>query len=344
MVLRVALAIYKYLPLARKLARSLLRLSEQGDVSLPGGNSTTNGARSGRGLGNQTRGMATRATPFPKSRSGSSSIHGSLKTRGPVSPKSAAVKPKTYSKFRLYTLTSNAVNAMSRRNAGRSLINSSLAVMVISGLSFSSGRIRAIISVTRFISHLVETRGAKGATQYLKGAAVFLQQSIGGHVELSSKAFGPGIARTSRGLPRIIPSLHRKMIREGDTRLMKFYLSIFNLYRLFDWVGPTKLGTITKADEGTHGIPLQDYIIPFLESLPGTSYLEFRTNLMENFNELKLFNIFKSGPNTEDLHNINTHPVTVAGSARMIRDHSNLYNSMLLFLKACPARMSESFI
>lgn len=249
---------------------------------------------------------------------------------------------KTYSNWRLDKLTGKGINAMSLRNDGRSLINQLRSSMAVCGLPYTPGRIRSIIYITRYIHYLASTMGVRGVTLYLKGCSVYLQQAIGKHVVHESTAFGPAIARSKDGIPRIIPALHRVMIRRGDVRYIKFYLSVFNLYRLFDWVGPVKLTSITDRSSGTNTIDLSEFIIPFFRALPITPQ-QFYTDLMTRYKELRLFDLFKSGPQTTDIVNINTHPVTVAGSARMLQSNKVLYDSISYFVALGPKRMGESF-
>lgn len=56
------------------------------------------------------------------------------------------------------------------------------------------------------------------------------------------------ISRTRSGLPRIIPAQYRIYIRNrnmGYTVLIRFYLSVFSVYRVLTMVGKPKLNTIT---------------------------------------------------------------------------------------------------
>jgi len=68
---------------------------------------------------------------------------------------------------------------------------------------------------------------------FLKAQYVNLQQTLGG---LPLKDLGPLKCRFSRnniGLPRIIPSIHRRRIRQGDMAVIRLWLSLFSIYRVF---------------------------------------------------------------------------------------------------------------
>lgn len=59
-----------------------------------------------------------------------------------------------------------------------------------------------------------KSQGIKGLVLYLKVNSVLLQQAISGHVLVDVTPLGPRVSRTKGGgLPRIIPSHHRLIIR-----------------------------------------------------------------------------------------------------------------------------------
>jgi hypothetical protein len=83
-----------------------------------------------------------------------------------------------------------------------------------------------------------------------------LQQSAGGHRIPSAHDLGCAISRTRAGLPRIIPRQQRLEIRRGNPKVIQWWLSVFNTYRVIPCKGEAKLDTITKGS----GLPL-DYSI-----------------------------------------------------------------------------------
>lgn len=53
------------------------------------------------------------------------------------------------------------------------------------------------------------------------------------------------LAKTRRGIPRIIPCIHRKRIQLGDERVIRLWMSLFSIYRVLKYPGMVKLETIT---------------------------------------------------------------------------------------------------
>jgi hypothetical protein len=225
------------------------------------------------------------------------------------------------SKIRYVLLNSKFANAVFLRNEGRSLINIFIGVAKISGSSINPGRVRTIVHSVRFFHSIAKRSGIKGLVLYLKTASVSLQQSLGGHVVHDSAMIAKTrIARTSTGLPRLIPALHRARIRAGDVRIIQFYLSLFNAYRVLDYPGRLKLNTITDPFKGTAAIRLEGYIPTFrvaLERLTKRSDVGWLEWVEDKLQNLKVFNIFKSSSSTSRVHDsqFSTHPFAVMAGA-----------------------------
>jgi len=88
-------------------------------------------------------------------------------------------------------------------------------------------------------------QGSAGVVKYLKACSVLLQQSVGGYVIKDPSALGPKVSRTRTGIPRIIPSQMRQKIRSGDIVTIRFWLTLFSLYRVIEFPGKLKIATIT---------------------------------------------------------------------------------------------------
>lgn len=96
-----------------------------------------------------------------------------------------------------------------------------------------------------FLYRLWSKQGTSGVVKYLKAASVLLQQSIGGHKLCDPGQLGPRVSRTSSGLPRVIPTIHRHRIRSGDLGVIRTWLTLLSLYRVLEFPGKLKLSTIT---------------------------------------------------------------------------------------------------
>lgn len=72
-------------------------------------------------------------------------------------------------------------------------------------------------------------------------------QSVGGHVVRDSALIAKvRVSKTASGLPRIIPRVHREAIRSGDRNILRIYLTLFSIYRVFSYPSVTSLKTIIE--------------------------------------------------------------------------------------------------
>jgi len=81
-----------------------------------------------------------------------------------------------------------------------------------------------------------------------------LQQAVGGQRIPSTRPLNAAVSRTKTGLPRVIPALMRARIMNREARVVRIWLSLFNLYRVVEFPGKLKLQTITDpstADNAT---------------------------------------------------------------------------------------------
>jgi len=89
----------------------------------------------------------------------------------------------------------------------------------------SSGRswILALITFARFALKTSSHEGIKGLAILLKTCHTMLIKSKAGRPIVGTQtSLGRRVGATGRGLPRLIPSVHRKMILRGDNRVFVF--------------------------------------------------------------------------------------------------------------------------
>jgi hypothetical protein len=67
--------------------------------------------------------------------------------------------------------------------------------------------------------------GPKGTVKYLKACYVLLMQAAGGMKIKSTQSLGIAVARSSDGLPRIIPRVQRGLIRSGNRKAIRIWMS-----------------------------------------------------------------------------------------------------------------------
>lgn len=106
-----------------------------------------------------------------------------------------------------------------------------------SGLAFgrmSSYRVGVIYIYSKFCYKLARRQGIPGLAKHLKSCNILLMQYLAGWKHKSSQCLGPSVARTHSGIPRVIPLQDRRSIRSGDKICIRFWLSLFQLYRVLD--------------------------------------------------------------------------------------------------------------
>jgi len=121
-------------------------------------------------------------------------------------------------------------------------------VKLIAGGSLSSKFISSLTVTLVELCKISQQQGIRGLVLYLKVAAVILQQASAGHKVPDLTLIGPRVKRNQSGLPRIIPACHRLVIinrRPGWEYLLRFYLTLFSIYRVIPLRGKVKLNTIT---------------------------------------------------------------------------------------------------
>lgn len=117
------------------------------------------------------------------------------------------------------------------------------------------------------ILYIVRKNGMTFAAKYLKSCGLFVMKAVGmkNHKTLHSSLYkDTKVSLCNGGLPRIIPSYLRNLIRKENTSAIRLVLSIFNLYRVMPFKGVAKLETITKPSNFHIRPSLDNYIPRFL--------------------------------------------------------------------------------
>lgn len=105
---------------------------------------------------------------------------------------------------------------------------------------------RLAVVYVRVLYRLYRNQGTKGVVIATKSWYVLTMQAVGGMVIPATQLLGCAVARSSDGLPRVIPRQSRQRIREGDIAHLKIWLSWFSIYRVLMIPGKLKLSTITS--------------------------------------------------------------------------------------------------
>jgi len=139
----------------------------------------------------------------------------------------------------------NILSAMTFVKRGRPMVNHIIRMLLPIGIAVNTSWVKVIISFLAFCNTLRKKSGMKMLVIYLKAASVSLQQAAGGMRLKDMSPLGTRFSRTGSGIPGIIPVLHRKFIRQGSAIHIKFWLTLFNLYRILEIPVKAKIGTIT---------------------------------------------------------------------------------------------------
>lgn len=157
-----------------------------------------------------------------------------------------------------------------------------------------SGRtwILYIVDFVRFARKVKGHQGYKGLAVILKIANVALMRFGGSDPLINAFALSAHrVSLSRRGIPNFLPRQARKELRRGNSRVLRFYLTLTSLYRVLDYKGKIKLSTITNPGREFDVIPYIDFLPIFF------GYLKKSMEGLE-IGAVKPFFISKSGPGT----------------------------------------------
>jgi len=175
------------------------------------------------------------------------------------------------------------VNAMTTVKGGTWWVKIFVRMLQPIGLSVTGPRVHAIVILLRKISKIAQMQGIRGLVIHLKACNVCLNQAIGGHKIKDVGQLNCRISRTNLGVPRFILRLDRARIAKGDIALLKFYSTIFSMYRVLDFMGTLKTATITAPFSGdlAKAVELLVFVPHFIAALPKGIYEPFGYDLKE---------------------------------------------------------------
>lgn len=247
---------------------------------------------------------------------------------------------------RAYTrlLTSYAsLGAMLKVKLGRPAVQHILGCVGLLGRRVNLSVVKVVITTVAFYHRLYKHGGIRFLVIYLKACSSMLQQAIGGQRLHDLSPFGARVGRSHSGLPSCIPALHRARIRRGEIWAIRFWATLFGLYRVLEFPGKVKLETITRGSEMDPTLPYkfsqfvlnhfvkvlklrfphEGTVVDALWSEEGEGPLEYMKKLRAS-----PFIIPKSGPSVRPGDSPqgaqSTSPASILASAWAWR-HSNLY-------------------
>lgn len=208
------------------------------------------------------------------------------------------------------------LSAMIQVKLGRPLISFVVSQMrfVVGGMT--KGYVRVTISFLAHCSRIARAQGVAGLVLRLKAYYVTLAQCIARAPKLPTT---PRFSRGRGGLPSVIPLLHRERImRQGDATVLRFWFTLFALYRVLEFPGVIKISTITKPG------PSLDYFLPewsdfvfnhFWPELTKNGWFRKDFSQLEFLRTLvvKPFLILRSAPSVNSLY-LSTSPIGLIGA------------------------------
>jgi len=198
------------------------------------------------------------------------------------------------------------INALIFVKEGRPLVKILLNSVIPMGGRRTSNWARIMVLYLRQLNRLFRAGGRPYVVKYMKACQVLLQQVSAGYVISDTGPLGCRISRDRSGFPRIIPSFQRKLIRRGDKRVLRVWLTLFSLYRNINYPGVLKLSTITDSSTQTSRISdIYKYIPDFAKLFPEIS--------VESLSEYgRLFPLYSSGPQVKtNLGEYNSHSLSL---------------------------------
>jgi hypothetical protein len=243
----------------------------------------------------------------------------------------------------------NAIFSVKAKGSGVDILKS---IFILAAIRLTPRRIRLSFFLFRALCSIYRHQGSPGLIRYLKTASVALQQYLGHNVLDDVGAIGQvRISRTSSGIPRILHPEFREGIRQGDFRIIRWCLSVFNFYRNLQMEGRPKLSTITAPNRGDMEVMpmLIEFIPPFLEA-----FVRSRFNQSAIAQILKrnggIFPIYKSSPGMikeslpiGGISDYSSHPVNLVSQLRALFDKGLIEHIRVLIAK-CDNTMLLYFI
>jgi len=147
----------------------------------------------------------------------------------------------------------------------------------------TSFRLRQIHNFFNYILRMNRKHGGKYVVSYLKFSQLAIQKAIAGNKLESLRELDPSLSLrrlTSSGFPRYIPLHDRRAMKSGSTSVIRFWLTLFAVYRIVNIPGKLKLGTITDPFSGNK--KGYERVSRELATLVENSKRMFRTSILKS--------------------------------------------------------------
>lgn len=175
------------------------------------------------------------------------------------------------------------LSAMTFVKRGLPMVNHIIRLLAPIGIAVNRSWVKVIITFLSNCNKIREHGGNKFLVIYLKACFVTTQQAAGGQRLSDMSPLGVRFSRTGKGLPTLIPALHRIKIREGQTVYIRFWLTLFSIYRIIEVEPKLNLSSITADSTWNPNemLPLSAKFLPIFFQKLGL-IVGFRNLLMKS--------------------------------------------------------------
>lgn len=223
------------------------------------------------------------------------------------------------------------ISAMAFLKGGRPMLGHLVRSVYALGGTITPNWVRLCTLYLRKLNLLYKHGGLPMVVKYLKVASVIIQQVCGGQKLSCLNGLGMRISRSKSGLPRFIPAYQRKLIKRGEFRVIKFWLTLISIFRDLHFLGELKLKTIIDpSTASSDSQEIKKFIKPF-------TYLLWKGhNNLETLRESAAFQMLTSGPQVDSKEEeFNTHPNSVLRSLNvfLMPENKGILDSLRLLME-----------
>jgi len=164
----------------------------------------------------------------------------------------------------------------------------------------TSSNVKVTWGFAQNVRKLYMRQGPMGLAKYLKACAVCLQQAAGGMRTTNPRALGAAISLTRSGIPRLVNPQHRALVLSGDVGVIRFWLTLFGLYRVIEFKGALKLKTIMEPGKDIGGFMggWQKWVPTFYDKIRSITGEEWKVVIDRDLTPSKIPFMQKCSPNS----------------------------------------------
>lgn len=246
------------------------------------------------------------------------------------------------------------VGAMLAVKGQSPLLSTMLKLLVACGGKLSKSYVKVTIVFLQTCRKLIKAQGLPGLVNYLKASSVLIQQVISGYRIKDLTPLKCRVARSKSGLPRFLPVEVRKCIVRKNIVMIKYVLTLCNIYRVLDFHGKVNLNSITDPSninpdiikDMNRYIPI--YCAMILKRAKVTSLFQLFKSFISKLRTPHFPTIFKSSPTTLKLGPFEVAPYSSHPIAKLIAilrlklpNYADLDRSFMIILNTCKTATSR---